>query len=173
VHDPATVAAGSSASNPTAPAGTSPFTPWIWVFAFTPLLGLTTLLFPQDVGYGSFSSSSATSMQELRDIYASTFTPSYFAALGVSFLFYGLGVLIALLDWRELKSRGVEKPFHWAFAFIPWQLTYAIGRAVVVTRRTGSGWSPMVVYIAIGVLYFMTSVVIGMVQAVQSLGPLS
>jgi hypothetical protein len=173
VHDPATAAPGFAGTNPTAPVGTSPFTTWIWVFAFTPLLSLIDLFFPQDTSYFSYSSTSGTTAQDFRDMFASTFTPEYAMQLAISFLFYAITVLIAFLDWRELKSRGVEKPFHWAFAFIPWQLTYAIGRAVVAARRTGSGWSPMVVYIAAGVLSFVVSFAYGIVLAFQEIGPLN
>jgi hypothetical protein len=169
VHDPAAAAPGFAGTNPTTPVGTSPFTVWIWVFAITPLLGLFSLVFQQDVSYSSYTSTTATTAQDLQDLYASIFTPEYLMQLAISFLLYAAAVLIAFFDWRELKSRGVEKPFHWAFAFIPWQLVYAIGRAVVAARRTGSGWSPMVAYICAGVLVFIVSFVYGIGLAMQDL----
>lgn len=88
--------------------------------------------------------------------------------LGLSLLSYVLlavSIVFAYLDWRELKKRGVARPFHWAFAFIALALSigvYIIGRTVVLKRETGSGMAALWVWIGsvvlsilIGVFWFM------------------
>jgi len=79
--------------------------------------------------------------------------------LGISVLSYvliGVSVLFAWLDWRELKKRGIAKPFHWAFAFLTLVIStaavYIIGRTVVVRRETGKGFAPLWVWIGLTLL---------------------
>lgn len=52
---------------------------------------------------------------------------------------------LAYSDVKELASRGVVRPFHWAYTFIPsyGPTIYIIGRSVVARRRTGRGIAPM------------------------------
>jgi hypothetical protein len=147
---------------PKAPEGTSPFTPWIWIIAFTPILRFIDLILQGPETYKSSLGPDASA----QEILAETFTPAYFLDVALGLLFYGLVVVFAYLDWRALKDRGVQRPFHWAFAFIPWQIVYVIGRAVVVARRTGSGYSPMVVYIVLWLGMIAIFAVIGAASAV-------
>ncbi len=68
----------------------------------------------------------------------------------VSYLLLGLSILFAWLDWRELKKRGVARPFHWGFAFFALIVSigvYIIGRTVVLKRETGSGLTALWVWI--------------------------
>jgi hypothetical protein len=63
---------------------------------------------------------------------------------------------------KELAARGVPRPFHWAFAFLG-GIVYAIGRSVVVARRTGKGHAP--IWAEVGVFAFsivVTTVIIWM-----------
>lgn len=76
----------------------------------------------------------------------------------LSYVFLGLSVLFAWLDWRELRTRGIAKPFHWAFGFFALIVTigvYVIGRTVVVKRETGKGLTPLWVWIAATILGFV------------------
>lgn len=76
----------------------------------------------------------------------------------LSYVFLGLSVLFAWLDWRELRRRGIDKPFHWAFAFFALIVTigvYVIGRTVVVKRETGKGLTALWVWIGVTVLGFV------------------
>ena len=59
---------------------------------------------------------------------------------------------------RELKKRGVQQPFHWAFAFLT-SIVYVIGRSVVVKRRTGGGLAPLWVYIVELILSFIIGII--------------
>lgn len=87
------------------------------------------------------------------------FSPGYVIAILLGWLAYGLGVWFGYLDWRELESRGVPRPFHWAFGFLA-SAVYPIGRSVVVNRRTGHGMSPMWVSIILMVLSFVGSIAV-------------
>lgn len=76
----------------------------------------------------------------------------------LSYVFLGLSILFAWLDWRELRKRGVEKPFHWAFAFFALMVSigvYVIGRTVVLKRETGKGLTALWVWIGVTVLGFV------------------
>jgi hypothetical protein len=94
------------------------------------------------------------------------------ASLGLSALGYlvaGIGILFAWLDWRELKRRGIQKPFHWAWAFLALVVTngvYVIGRGVILRRQTGKGLGPVWVWIAVTVL----SLIVGVVYASMIMG---
>ena len=85
-------------------------------------------------------------------------SPAYLAVTLGSFVLYGVIVLLAALDARELTRRQVPKPFHWAFAFLG-GLVYTIGRTVVVKRRTGGGLGPLWGMIAVYVVSFIVSIV--------------
>ena len=128
----------------TAPEGTSASTPWIWIFALLPLAQLAELPFLTHV-YSVIFSAGFTNPSAISTI---EFAPDsgYFALQGIGLLVYGIYVVLAVLDYRTLKARGVPRPFHWAWAFLS-PLVYIIGRTVVVRRRTGKGMAPMWVII--------------------------
>lgn len=68
----------------------------------------------------------------------------------------GVFIVLAWLDWRELRRRGVPVPFSWAWSFFALlgagAAVYMIGRAVVLKRRTESGgWPPLWAWIAVTV----------------------
>lgn len=136
----------------TAPAGTPWNTVWIWLLVFVPLLPSIGLLFIDFRGMFSYAS-----LMNGASASASLMTsPAYLFVALSGWVIYGLSVLFAFLDYRELSRRGVPSPFHWAFAFIS-SIVYVIGRSVVVRRRTGKGISPMWVSI---VSYVVTSVIV-------------
>jgi len=84
-------------------------------------------------------------------VYSVLLSPAYIALIALSWVGTGLTIWFAYLDWRELKRRGVPQPFHWAWIFLVFAVSYAvytIGRSVVVKRRTGSGYAPLWITIA-------------------------
>ncbi|MEP6478503.1 MAG: DUF2510 domain-containing protein [Rhodoglobus sp.] len=151
--DPATQPYTGAAQALRAPEGTKPYTPWIWIIVFLPILAIIPLFFWNFDGYMS-----ALFRSDVQGAMSALFSPAYFALIALSFVVWGLGVLFAYLDWKELARRSVPKPFHWGFAFIPYQV-YAIGRSVVARRRIGIGIAPMWVAIAVYVALFATSIV--------------
>ena len=70
-----------------------------------------------------------------------------------SFVVIALTVLFSFLDWRQLRARGIQKPFHWAWSFTVLAISsvgvYVIGRAVVLRRQTGKGLGPVWGWIAV------------------------
>lgn len=143
-----------------APEGTSPYTPFIWVLALLPVVGVIDTL----VTMASFDRIVA----ETLDPNAAPFTPQQLISGAISWIVIGLSVLFGILDWRALKKAGVPNPFHWAWIFfaIIGAPVYMVGRSIVVRRRVGSGLAPMVVNLALVVVAF----VLGIVAAVLAVG---
>jgi hypothetical protein len=128
-----------------APEGTRTNTPWIWLVIVLPLLSMVPLFFIDWTGYiTSAATSPGSSYTGQLEMITS---PAYLLSSVGSWVIYALIVLFAFLDWRALTRAGVPRPFHWAWAFLS-SVVYAIGRAVVVNRRTGHGIAIM--WVAIG-----------------------
>ncbi|SOE70474.1 Protein of unknown function [Salinibacterium xinjiangense] len=140
-----------------APNNTRVYTPWIWLIVFLPYLTLP-LLFTVDTS-GMFTGlastdPNSTSMAQLEMLTS----PGYLALVLTGFLTYGLCALFAFLDRKALIERGVPRPFHWAWTFLS-SPAYAIGRSVIVRRRTGRGIAPMWAAIAMYAVSLVVSVV--------------
>ena len=154
-YDPATRALALKA-----PDGTKTGTVWIWLIVLLPLLGLSSIFLIDWADY--IDSTIASSLSAPYGGYAGSLafytSPGYLLSNLLSFVLYGLTVVFAALDVRELKKRGVQQPFHWAFAFLT-SIVYVIGRSVVVKRRTGGGLAPLWVYIAETVLSFIVGII--------------
>lgn len=127
-------------------------TVWIWLLVALPLVGVLSL-FAFD--WGSFMRESV-----YNDLYSESLAgPSMAGTLltvvssVLSLVLAAATVLFAFLDWRQLRARGIERPFHWAWSFfvlaIGSGLVYIIGRSVIVRRHTGKGLAPL--WAAIGV----------------------
>jgi hypothetical protein len=151
----------------TAPAGTSANTLWIWIIALLPLAQLAELPFLTHL-YSVIFSAGFTNPSAINTI---EFAPDsgYFALQGIGLLLYGVYVVLAVLDYRALKARGVPRPFHWAWTFLS-ALVYIIGRTVVVRRRTGKGMAPMWVNIVVivGTIIAVFAVLIPILTAAVS-----
>ena len=66
-------------------------------------------------------------------------------------------LVLAFLDRRQLERDGLERPFHWAWAFLS-PGVYVVGRSIIVRRRTGGSLAPMWVWAAIMFVYVLTAV---------------
>ena len=150
-----------------APEGTKAGTVWIWVFVALPIVELIASI-PLLVGIGDlyakmFSlidvTGQAPTSAAVQDVIGASLAflgPMLWVTL-LGYQLMGVGVLFGWLDWRELRRRGVPKPFHWAWGFFAFAgagtLVYLIGRSIVVRRRTGGGlaplWTGIVVYVVI------------------------
>ena len=153
--------------------GTPVYTLWIWLIVGLQLIGLVSLFFVDHEAL--FRSSLQDSLTQDPEAIANPFagmgdlfTPAELAQTVVGWLAYLVGVGFAFLDWRTLKQRGFDRPFHWAWAFVPWSLVYVIGRSVVVKRRAGFGLAPIWWYIGITVLVTVVSLIVigGAISAV-------
>jgi hypothetical protein len=163
-YDPATATV-----IPKAPAGTKTGTVWIWLIVLLPLLSIGSLFLIDIAGYMQSVMANPTSVSGMLSLYTS---PGYLITLVLSFLLYGLSVLFAAFDARELTKRGVQRPFHWAFAFLG-GIVYVIGRSVVVKRRTGQGLGPLWGAIAVYAFSLIVSMVwtFMMMQAIMNAMP--
>lgn len=145
---------------PQLPADVKLNTPLIWVFSLLPLVSLLQLVF---VDFDAIFRSAVEDPSNPLAIY----TPGYLTGMSLSFLAYAAAVLLAYLDHEALKKAGVVRPFHWAWTLLS-SIVYAIGRAVVLSRRAGTGLTPLWVFIASSVLSFVV-VAIVVTSAVSSL----
>ncbi|PPF26034.1 hypothetical protein C5C34_00915 [Rathayibacter rathayi] len=129
-------------------------TAWIWVVVLLPLLSaLSIFLLPPSAVVDSMT---ATTYGPRSSMGMST---AYLVGLGVlqitGFLIYAAEVVFAFLDWRQLKRAGVQRPFHWAWAFLVAPYVYVIGRSVVVKRVTGGGLLPLWIFLGVVVVSIM------------------
>lgn len=168
LHEPATQATVAAVvprqplQPPRTPDGTNPNTPWAWVIALWPIVGLLglipTVLYFQQIVDADYSSPEA--------VLSSFFSPLYVIIALAGLVEYGLVVLFSALDYRSLVRAGVPRPFHWAWSFLS-VIVYAIGRGVVVKRRTGRGLAPLWVFVALELVAFIVGIVITIVFTVE------
>lgn len=128
------------------------YTVFIWIIVLLPLLGI-----PLGYAYTPTFTVEKIGPDHLRTINpASIYTVGYFVNVLIGLVFYGLTVLLAFLDRRELIRRGMVRPFHWAWAFL-YSPVYVIGRSVIVHRvAPRRGLWVVWVYIAVLVIGFVT-----------------
>lgn len=133
-------------------------TVFVWLMALLPLVALPVLL-----AYQPHFRFEVIGPERVRTVDPrSVYTAGYFLVQGLGVLLYGAAVLLACFDHRELKRRGVVRPFPWPWAFLS-GLVYVIGRYVVV-RKVAPGRSmwPLWTYVAVTVL----GLVLGVARAV-------
>ncbi|MEN9620046.1 MAG: hypothetical protein RL499_239 [Actinomycetota bacterium] len=158
--------AGAAVQALRAPDGTDPNTPWIWLIVFLPMVSSLGLLF---IDWSDYVEGLLTDPTGL-SAYSFLLSPAYLVSLVLGWIVTGLLIWFAYLDWRELKQRGVPEPFHWAWIFLMFVVSYGIytiGRAVVANRRTGKGLSVMWATIATFVVSFIIAIVVTIVMTVQ------
>jgi hypothetical protein len=148
---------------PTVAASTSPFTWAIWVLAALPVVSLLIAL---NVDYRA-----ALDMSP-RGPSPEAAVASALSSL-VQFLVWAGTVVLAYFDWRDLGRRGIAKPFHWAWAFIPVAGgVYLIGRSIIVRRRIegapGAALSPIWLWVGLNVIVMFVAIVKG-VEAATSM----
>ncbi|BFM26157.1 hypothetical protein CHE218_31990 [Microbacterium sp. che218] len=143
-------------------------TVWIWLIVALPLVSVLGLFL---FDWGSFIRDSVYADMASGGMGGTSMTSSLVSIVAsvVSLLITALTVVFAFLDWRQLRARGVDRPFHWAWIFtvlaIGTGLVYVIGRGVVLRRRTGSGLAPVWAAIAVTVV----SLILGSVWLVMIL----
>ncbi|MGP3534867.1 DUF2510 domain-containing protein [Microbacterium sp. RD1] len=158
---PAAPAYAAYPSYPSAPAATTPElrrdiatnTVWIWVVVLLPLLSLVPLFFVDWAGY--IEGTVRDSMQSPSTAWMSSFTGFSLVLTLVGWVLVAVQIVAAYLDWRALRARGIQRPFHWAWIFFTLVISngvYVIGRGVVLRRQTGSGLGPVWAWIAVTVV---------------------
>lgn len=156
---PSTPNAGSGAAQgygyaaPTA-ATTAETNTWqIWALALLPLFTIP-FLFTIDISVFFPAPGEDPLSAQLRQYT----DPGYLITSAAGWLLYGLSIPLAIYDRRALLARGIDRPFHWAFAFLG-NIVYVIGRSVVVRRRTGQGLAPLWAAIAVQVIGLIASLI--------------
>lgn len=132
---------------------TSTSTPWIWVIALLPMVGLASIWMIDPIRFmpapGDLESAELMPFRIWSD-------PTMLLAIGLSYLTSAVTIVAAFLDFRALQRVGVVRPFHWAWAFATLfvsSLVYVIGRTVIVGKvAQGRGALPLWVAIAVTVL---------------------
>jgi Protein of unknown function (DUF2510) len=167
---PSAGAAPAVATTPVlrAPEGVKPDTVWFWLLAIgVPVLQILALI-PASLYIGQILSGSSS---DASSFLANEFSPAYLLATLTEWFIAAVCIVFAALDWRELKARGVPRPFHWAWSFFVllagWPGVYMIGRSVIVRRRTGGGLTPLWIYIALQVVAFVVIVIVVAVAVTQ------
>lgn len=134
-----------------APEGTKAYNVWIWLVVLLPYVTFP-FLFGLDFS-GIFDVSNLDSPTGSLSAQLALFTsPAYLGLVLGGFVTTVLVIIFAYRDWKTLQQAGVPQPFHWGFVFLNLVVgpVYAIGRAVVVKRRTGHGSA--VLWVTIGLL---------------------
>ena len=151
---------GGQGYNLRAPEGTSPYNGQIWA-----IVGIYGFLC-----FGEFVYIYALMVDPLgvNGTAFGGFPVAYVALLLIGWI---VSIFLAASDGREQQSRGIQRPFHWAFCFIPsWGPTiYIIGRSVVARSRTGRGLAPIWWHIGLAIGSF----VIGIAVLIAMAGSLS
>lgn len=123
VQHPAIGANGLS----TVPISTTP----VWVIALFPLLQLVAMLLLV-TGLGSLATSELLLPVMLLVVYVAM-------------------IALAIADVRLLRRNGIDRPAHWWWALLTAPV-YLFVRAMVLTRKTGRGFGPMLVWFALALL---------------------
>ncbi len=102
---------------------------YIWLVVAVPVLSIPLLFL---FSPGVFEFNPAGSRSEITHATTAILVASL-AVGALSWVLWAVTVLFAYFDWRELKRSGVERPFHWAWAFL-YSPVYVIGRSVIVHK---------------------------------------
>lgn len=119
-------------------------TSWVWLLALVPL-GSALALQPALAGFRHAAAGPPGSRASRQVVDLITFGFAFDQAVVV--LLLGASGLLAWLDQRALRARGMDRPFPWGWGFL--YGVYLIGRTVVVVRRTGRGAAPLVLAAAL------------------------
>ncbi|HEY1531573.1 MAG TPA: hypothetical protein VGF80_12210, partial [Galbitalea sp.] len=149
-------------------------TAWFWLLAVgAPILSMLALI-PTAIFLSQIINGDATDPTAAA---ADIFSPASVIATLSGWFIAAFCVVFGALDWRELRHRGVPKPFHWAWGFfvilLGWPAVYVIGRAIVTKHRTGRGLAPLWVFIGLEVVTLVVTVIVYVSAFIQILGNLA
>lgn len=147
--------------------GTRVDTPWIWVVALVTFVCVIPMFFWDFGGYMRAIVSAESGSVAGFSAWISNFLVIYVLTLLLGALSYGLTVLAAYRDYKHLLAVGAVRPFHWAFAFIPYALVYLIGRHVVLRKMIRTPGTPLWVHVGLWVVYVIGTVIWTLVMMQQ------
>jgi hypothetical protein len=153
---PAAAGPAQSVQRPGLPAGARIDTAWVWIVSVGYLLSIIPVFFFDMNGYiaAIFDAQLSRSPAALSDALVG------YAVFGIvswllGLIVWGLAVFGAYRDYKHLEAIGVERPFHWAFAFIPYPIVYLIGRHVVLRKVSRTAGWPLWAHIGSYALVFL------------------
>ena len=79
--------------------------------------------------------------------------------IGILTVPYLIVIGLAYADYRMLGNQGIERPAHWAWAFLTAPV-YLLARARAVIRESGHGIGPVLVWFGLGALHLASVVAI-------------
>ncbi len=171
---PASPAAASGVARPALPEGVRIDTGWVWVVSLITFVSVIPMFFFDFSGYmlAMVEASTSGGGTGLPPAFAGYF--ALVAVLGVlGWAAWGFTVFAAYRDYKHLLAIGVVRPFHWAFAFIPYTIIYLIGRHVVLRKVSRTAGWPLWAHIAAYVLLIVGSLVWSLVMVQQMFAELS
>lgn len=147
--------------------------PLIWVLALLPLLGAVVVWFIHvDVAQyvesvRKLAEYDGTGPAPMLNPFA-IFGAGYWVALALNPLLYAAQIVLAAFDRRRLAAIGLERPFHWGWAFFG-GIVYVIGRSVIV-RRAASPRGLAPIWVTIGA--YVVTIISGSIWAATFMGEL-
>lgn len=157
---PVAAPAGQVQQRTPLPEGTRVDNIWVWIVSLGFLISCIPLFFFDMVGYVravTFAelSGDSSALGGIMGAYVGFFVISWLLSVAI----WGFSVFAAFRDVKHLEALGVVRPFHWAFAFIPYTIVYLIGRHVVLRKvvRT-AGW-PLWAHIGAYVVVIIGSII--------------
>lgn len=135
-----TLDANGRVHQPPLPTGTSTSTWAIWAISVLPIAVLATTPIQIAAEHARIAALRGGNL-------TGQFGPVWMLYQAITVALTAVQVVLAVIDWRTLRRRGIARPFAWGWAFL--QPTYVIGRAVVAHRRTGAGLAPLWTWIAL------------------------
>lgn len=161
----------AQAERPKLPEGTRVDNGWVWLVSLVHLVSVLPLVFfdvnglVRNVMFAELSETADTSMfGEIMAGYVSLSLVSWVISIAT----WAAAIVGAWRDNVFLKAQGVERPFHWAFAFIPYPLVYLIGRHVVLRKVSRTAGWPLWAHI-ISYALVLIAVTVWVVVLTQSL----
>ena len=140
--------------------GANPNTPGVWGIVFTPLIVFIEIIIL--FGMGQLSVDAVMDPTASMDVVNG-------ADLVTRLVGYLLVIGFAIADHHVLLKRGVDRPFHWAYAFLG--IVYMIGRTVVVKRRTGRGLVTLFVWVGCVLVSYAVPIIVGIAIGLASTIP--
>ncbi|MGN6274181.1 MAG: DUF2510 domain-containing protein [Protaetiibacter sp.] len=157
---PAVPATAQPVQRPALPAGTRIDDAWVWIVSLSYLLGVIPLFFLDMNAYirAVFHAQLSGSAGGLTDALTG-YTVFALVSWLLGLALWGLTIFAAYRDYRHLEAIGVVRPFHWAFAFIPYTIVYLIGRHVVLRKVSRTAGWPLWAHIGSYALVFIGVIV--------------
>lgn len=146
-HSPPT---DRSSSRPAANPQTAAYTPHLWVVVLLPVVSLVLLMNWYPVVAYIIEDGKATAFDAPAMI-----TVPLILLIASGWIVYGISVVLVYFDWQRLRRDVLDRPYHWAWAFLGAPV-YVIGRTAILRQaEPRAGLAPVWVLITVTALLFI------------------